>query len=136
MGSPREVILAWVEAFNRRDAAAVAALCHADVVNLQVAVGEPSVGRQAMLEHFPNLFRAFPDSHTQSVNLFEDGEWAILEWELSGTWRGEFAGHQPNGRSFKVQGCEIFQVVDGKIRVQRGYWDKATWFSQLGIPLG
>ncbi len=136
MGSPREVVLAWVEALNRQDAAAVAALCHEDVLNLQVAVGKPSVGRQAMLEHFPNLFRAFPDSHTQSGNLFENGEGAILEWELSGTWRGESAGHQPNGRPFKGQGSEIFQVVGGRIKLQRGYWDKATWFSQLGIPLG
>lgn len=71
MGSPREVVLAWGEALNRRYAA-VAALCHEDVVNLQVAVGEPRVGRRAMLEHFPNLFRAFPDSHSQVVNVFAD----------------------------------------------------------------
>jgi len=26
-------------------------------------------------------------------------------------------------------------VVEGKIKFQRGYWDKATWFGQLGLPL-
>jgi len=26
-------------------------------------------------------------------------------------------------------------VVEGKIKFQRGYWDKATWFGQLGLPI-
>ncbi len=45
------------------------------------------------------------------------------------TWRGEFAGLPVNSRSFTRQGCGFFQVVEGKIKSQRGYWDKATWFS-------
>ena len=41
----------------------------------------------------------------------------------------------PNGRSFTLRGCGFFHVTDGKILYQRGYFDKATWFGQLGIPL-
>jgi hypothetical protein len=26
--------------------------------------------------------------------------------------------------------------VSGRIQFQRGYWDEATWFGQLGIPFG
>ena len=48
---------------------------------------------------------------------------------------GEFAGHAPTGRSFTLRGCGFFQIVDGKIRSQRGYWDRATWFNQLGLPV-
>jgi hypothetical protein len=59
----------------------------------------------------------------------------IIEWTGGGTFRGEFAGHAPNGRSFTLKGCGFFHVVDGLIRSQRGYWDKTTWFSQLDIPL-
>lgn len=136
MRSPREVVLTWVDAFNRRDALDAAALYHEDAVNLQVASGAPTVGRQAMQNGFAYFFRSFPDSYTRPVNLFEDGEWAILEWEGGGTWLGEFAGQTPNGRSFQIQGCGFFHVVGGKIQFQRGYWDKASWFSQLGIPVG
>lgn len=121
MRSPRDVVLEWVEAFNRRDAEAVAALYHEDAVNLQVAAGEPTVGRQAMRDGFAYFFRAFPDNYTMPVNLFEDGEWAILEWTGGGTWQGEFAGHAPNGRAFEIQGCVFLQVVAGKIQFQRGY---------------
>jgi hypothetical protein len=73
--------------------------------------------------------------YTHTENLFEDGEWAILEWSGGGTWRGAFVGREPNGRSFKLRGCGFFRVVDGKIRFQRGYWDKLTWFKQLAIPV-
>jgi steroid delta-isomerase-like uncharacterized protein len=131
----RDVVRAWVDAFNRRDPQAAAALYHEDAVNVQVAAGEPTVGREAILQDLRSFFQAFPDNFTSIENLFEDGEWAMLEWTGGGTWQGEFAGAHPNGRSFTLQGCGFFHVVDGRIRFQRGYWDRATWFSQLGIPV-
>ncbi|WP_254506678.1 ester cyclase [Anatilimnocola floriformis] len=133
--SPREVVQLWLDAFNRCDAEAAAALYHEDAVNLQVAAGEPTVGRAAMLAGFAYFFRAFPDNYTSPVNLFEDGEWAILEWRGGGTWQGEFAGQPGSGRSFEIQGCGFFHVIDGLIKFQRGYWDKVSWFGQLGLPL-
>jgi steroid delta-isomerase-like uncharacterized protein len=114
MRSPREVVLAWVDAWNRRDAEAAAACYHDDAINHQVAAGEPRVGAAAMLEDCREFFTAFPDSYTKPVNLFEDGEWAILEWEGGATWRGPFAGRMPNGRSFTLRGCGFFRVVDGE----------------------
>jgi steroid delta-isomerase-like uncharacterized protein len=135
MPTPKEVIEAWVTAFNARDAAAAVALYHEDATNEQVAVGEPLVGHVAIFADLSAFFRAFPDSYTHMVNLFQDGEWAILEWSGGGTWRGAFADMEPNGRPFTLCGCGFFRVMEGKIVFQRGYWDKATWFGQLGIPL-
>ena len=135
MKTPREVVQEWVAAYNQRDAHAAAGLYHDDATNFQVAVGDPSVGKRAILDDLLSFFHAFPDNFTNIENLFEDGEWAILEWLGGGTWRGEFAEMTPNGRSFMLRGCGFFHVTNGKIRYQRGYFDKATWFDQLGIPL-
>jgi hypothetical protein len=44
------------------------------------------------------------------VNLFEDGEWAILEWK------------DPHG----LRGCGFFKIQNGLIEFQRGYWDKLS----------
>ena len=133
--TPLEVVQAWVAAYNQRDAHAAAELYHEDATNFQVALGDPTVGRQAILEGLLSFFHAFPDNFTRPENLFKDGEWAMLEWFGGGTWRGEFAGMAPNGRSFTLRGCGFFHITGGKIRSQRGYFDKATWFGQLGIPL-
>jgi steroid delta-isomerase-like uncharacterized protein len=133
--TPREVVLEWVAAYNARDAQALAELYHEDATNHQVALGEPLVGKQQMLENFSAFFHAFPDNFTHVENLFESGEeWAILEWYGGATWKGELDGMVPNGKSFRLRGCGFFRVVDGKIAFQRGYFDRATWFSQLDIP--
>ena len=71
MTRPREVVLAWVDAFNRRDAAAAAALYHDDATNLQVALGEPVVGQRAIRDGLEQFFRAFPDSVTKVETLLE-----------------------------------------------------------------
>jgi steroid delta-isomerase-like uncharacterized protein len=135
MKKPREVIEEWVTAFNARDAARAAALYRDDATNWQVAAGPPIVGNHAIKQDLTEFFLAFPDSVTNIENLFEDGQWAILEWSGGATWQGEFAGMAPNGRAFTLQGCGFFHVVDGKIKYQRGYWDRATWFKQLRIPV-
>lgn len=114
---PRSLITAWVEAFNHRDVEALAAMYSEEAVNHQVAEA-PVVGREAIRAMFSAGFAA-----TEMVciveNLFEDGEWAILEWR------------DPLG----LRGCGFFQVVEGQIVFQRGYWDKLTFLRLHGLPI-
>lgn len=114
---PRDLVLSWVEAFNRADVAALAALYAEDAVNHQVA-DEPVHGRTAIREMFAAGFAAAPMVCIVQ-SLFEDGEWAILEWR------------DPLG----LRGCGCFHVVANRIVVQRGYWDKLTFLRQHGLPI-
>lgn len=114
---PRAVVEAWVEAFNRADADALAAMYAEDAVNHQVAES-PIAGREAIREMFAGEFAA-AKMVCIVENLFEDGEWAILEWR------------DPLG----LRGCGFFHVVGGKIVFQRGYWDKLTFLRQHGLPI-
>lgn len=131
--TPRQVAAAWAEAYNSHDADAAAALYDANVSNLQLPYGVPVQGREAMRATYVKVFQAFPDICVRVINLVEDGPWVAVEWEFSGTMRGVFAGHPPNNARFTMRGCELFQVVDGAIHAQRGYWDKSTMFSQLNL---
>jgi steroid delta-isomerase-like uncharacterized protein len=121
MKTPKEVLHAWVEALNARDAQKAASLYHEDAINIQVAADSPIYEREAIFQDFVNFFRAFPDNYTHVENLFEDGEWAIIEWSGGGTFLGELAGIKPSGKKFTLRGCGFFQVKDGKINFQRGY---------------
>ena len=123
MKTPKQVLQDWVSA--DRD----------DAENHQVAFGDPLNGREGLLESLVTFLQAFRDNYTHAENLFEDREWAIVEWTGSGTFLGEFGGNLPTGKSFTLQGCGFFHVVDGKIHFQRGYIDKHTWFMQLGLPI-
>ncbi len=115
--TPKEIVAAWVEAFNRGDADALAEFYSPDAVNHQVAE-QPVSGRQAIREMFAVEF-----SQAEMVciveNIFQDGDWAILEWR------------DPLG----LRGCGFFQIKNGKIVFQRGYWDKLTFLRQHGLPI-
>ncbi|MBM0742918.1 nuclear transport factor 2 family protein [Phormidium sp. CLA17] len=68
MTTPKQVISAWVEALNTHDAVAAAALYHEDAVNIQVALGTPLEGRDAIYADFANFFRSTPDIPLESLS--------------------------------------------------------------------
>jgi len=115
--SPKSVVEAWVDAFNRADVDALAALYAEDAINHQV-VFDPVEGRGAIRAMFA---RELGQAEMTCIveNLFEDGEWAILEWR------------DPKG----LRGCGFFHIVDGRIRFQRGYWDRLSFLRQQGLPI-
>lgn len=130
-----ELLQKWIEAFNRKDLDAVVSCYAADAVSFQVATGEPSVGAEQIRRDTLEFFKGFPDAWARVENLMADGDWAAWEWSGGGTFAGEFYGNQPTGKSYELRGCGFFQFKDGKIVLQRGYWDKLTWFSQVGLPV-
>ena len=115
--TPKTTVEKFVELFNQADAEGIAALYHEDAINHQVA-NDPVVGRQAIREMFEREFSA-ADMVCIVENIFQDGEWAILEWK------------DPLG----LRGCGFFQVIDGRIKFQRGYWDKLTFLRQHRLPI-
>lgn len=129
------VMHAWPDAFNRRDADALTPLYQPEATNHQVAAGEPTVGRDAITGDSRGFFAAFPDTFTKLKAMHPDGEWVMIAWSGGATWSGEFAGRQPNGKTFTIRGCGFSHTVDGQSRFQRGYWDRAGRFLQLGIPV-
>jgi len=133
MKTPKEVLIEWVAAYNGRDPHALVALYHEDAESHQVALGELIRGRAALLESFVSFFRAFPNNYTHPEHIFEEGKWAIIEWRGGGTFTGPLGNIAPTGRSFTLRGCGFFQITEGRIRFQRGYFDRHTWFSQLGV---
>lgn len=76
--TPRELVQSWVEAFNLGNAGALADFYSDDAVNHQVAE-EPVVGRNAIREMFAAAF-AKAKMVCMVEHIFQEGEWAILEW--------------------------------------------------------
>ena len=108
---------AWVEAFNRGNADEMAGFYAEHAINHQVAL-EPVHGRAAIRDTFAREFAA-AKMVCLVENIFEDGDWAILEWR------------DPLG----LRGCGFFNIKDGKIVLQRGYWDKLSFLKLHGLPL-
>ena len=114
---PSEIIRSWVETFNQADADAMAAFYTDDAVNHQVNQG-PITGKEAIRAKFREEFDT-ADMVCIIENIFEDGDWAILEWK------------DPLG----LRGCGFFRMENGKIAFQRGYWDMLSFLRQHRLPL-
>jgi len=114
---PKEVIQKWVERFNQADAKGLVELYHDDAINHQVT-NDPVVGKTAIYEMFAGEF-AMAEMVCIVEHIFEDDDWGILEWK------------DPLG----LRGCGFFQIIDGKIKFQRGYWDKLSFLRMHGLPL-
>jgi limonene-1,2-epoxide hydrolase len=114
---PRELVELWVQAFNRAEPDTLAEFYTDDAVNHQVAEA-PVQGKRAIREMFAAGF-ASATMVCMVENIFQDGEWAILEWK------------DPLG----LRGCGFFHIVDDKIVFQRGYWDKLSFLRLQGAPL-
>ena len=115
--TPSGLVREWVRRFNAVDIDGLAALYAEDAINHQV-VTDPLHGREAIRAMFRIEFgRATMVCLVEQ--LFEDGEWAILEWR------------DPLG----LRGCGFFHVRDGQIVLQRGYFDQLSFFRQQGLAV-
>lgn len=75
--SPKQLVQEWVRRFNGSDIEGLAALYATDATNHQVVM-DPLHGRAAIRHMFEVEFgRATMTCIVE--NIFEDGEWAILE---------------------------------------------------------
>ncbi len=115
--TPRQVVENWIEAFNNADIEAISNLYAPDAVNHQVA-NEPVVGQGAIRDMFAREF-SLAEMICIPENIFNDGEWAILEWI------------DPKG----LRGCGFFHVKENRIIFQRGYWDKLSFHKLHNLPL-
>lgn len=115
--TPKEILCQWVDAFNNADVETISELYDDNAINHQVA-NEPVIGKEAIKKMFEQDF-SFPEMVCIVENIFEDGQWAILEWRA------------PLG----LRGCGFFQIVNNKIIFQRGYWDKLSFLKQHNLPI-
>ena len=115
--SPKSILLIWIDAFNNGDAEMISDLYSENAINHQVA-NEPVIGKTEISRMFEAEF-AKADMTCIVENIFEDGEWVIMEWR------------DPLG----LRGCGFFHIVDGEIVFQRGYWDKLSFLKQHNLPI-
>ncbi len=115
--TPKEVVAEFVELFNKHDATKLAELYHHAAVNHQVT-GDPIIGKSNIKLFFETEFAA-AEMICIVENIFEDGQWGILEWK------------DPLG----LRGCGFFHIIEGKIKFQRGYWDKLSFLRQHNLPI-
>ncbi len=64
------------------------------------------------------VLHALNEAQCNIENIFQDGDWAILEWS------------DPLG----LRGCGFFEIKNDRISFQRGYFDQLTFHRVQSDP--
>jgi steroid delta-isomerase-like uncharacterized protein len=111
-----ETINRFNEAFNTHDVDAIMALMTEDVVfeNTSPAPdGERYEGQAAVRAFWERLFRASPQAHFATEDMFAADDRCLTRWLY--TWVGK------DGAKGHVRGVDVFTVRDGKVSEKLSY---------------
>ena len=82
----KEILEKWIEAFNSADVETISNLYSENAIN-HLVVNEPVIGKKAIKKMFADEF-ANADMVCIPENIFQDGNWVILEWKDPNGLRG------------------------------------------------
>lgn len=130
----------WIAAINAHDADRLAATLSDDFV---WELGESSTtGQEVSKESWILWFVGFPDLQFEVLQTIAEGDYVVSRLLMTGTHTGDlrFRGTNsmehpiaPTNRTFRVPGCAVHQIQQGKIVHLWAYWDTATMLRQLGV---
>ena len=126
------------EALNARDWDRAFETYAESVVAHVPGVEEPLKGVEAIKGWMTPFFEAFGDLKSNTVNSFGQGDWVVVEEELTGTHTGKLVNPDgseipPTNKTIKMWSAEVIKVENGKITEQRSYFDNLGFMAQLGL---
>ena len=93
----------------------------------------PIRGREGVRQNLEMILRGFPDVRVEVEQIIASGDSVVVRTRTTGTHKGSFAGISPTNKSIVVQGCNVYEIRNGKAIQGRLYSDTATLLQQLGV---
>ncbi|TMD18667.1 MAG: hypothetical protein E6I99_15880 [Chloroflexi bacterium] len=140
---PSQAVRDEIADLSRGDLEAVLSYYADDVYFEDTSVPTPCRTKSEMRDFMKVFFDAFPDLRIEIRNVFssspspsgggQGGGYVTAEYDLLGTMRGEFLGHPPTGRGFRIKAVSIYEHNGTLFTKETVYYDSASLFSQIGV---
>jgi len=127
----KQVVLAYVEAFNRGDSEALRRLFTEDALVYGV-LGWGGMDR--VIPGWEALHAAFA-IRLEVQSIIAEGDIVAVRYIERGTSVGPFRGQPATGKPYEMAAMEWFELRDGRIHRRWGARDSATQWRQMGLPL-
>jgi len=114
---PTEMIIKFVEFYNKKDVEGLTELYHEDAINHRIN-DEPVYGKESIKAMFEQEFAQVKTVCTVD-RIFESKDWGFLEWK------------DPFGQNSIV----LFRVVEGKITFQRRHNNQFPVLQHPKLPI-
>lgn len=133
--TPKQIVDAYMAAWNAHDAEKAASYMAKDVEYFDVTVGTPQKGREAARDNVIKVFvNAVPDLKWKMNGtpiVSKDG--IAFQWTFSGTNTGAWDAQTPaTNKPLSFDGVSFVKIKDGKILYQGDYYDALGLHKQLG----
>jgi ketosteroid isomerase-like protein len=101
------------------------------------SIGVTWTGPDELPEQVENYARAFPDMHRELYQVYVSGNIVVVQLALQGTHLGPLhlpAGTlPPTGKRMDAPCCDVFELIDGKIKRFDCYPEGTIILTQLGV---
>jgi steroid delta-isomerase-like uncharacterized protein len=93
-----------------------------------VTFGLVARGKEELRSFVKRAFAAIRDFKYELRKRVAVGQWAVIEWAMSGTHKSDLPGIPAPGKRFSsVRRSTILELEAGKLRRESDYWDAATF---------
>jgi steroid delta-isomerase-like uncharacterized protein len=104
-----------------------------DVVLVDYTQGADIKGDKAFKDMMNMYYAAFPDMKAKVDNAFGAGEYAVVEWEYTGTQKGALGPIKPTNKTVDLHQLEVDQIKDGKIVKGWSWGNNMEMLTELGV---
>jgi len=94
---------------------------------------DPAAGQPAGPGGPEQFGKSFTDIERDVIETIATPTRLVTVMDLSGTHTGEFLGHAPTGRRFRVRNVQVLGFRDGKASDRWGSTDELGILQQLGL---
>lgn len=127
----RDVVRAFLDAWQKHDVEAMSSLCHTDAQYTEVATAKV----YGCADYMRVTFSGAPDFGLDVAEIIRDANHAAVVWVMRGTHTGDWPYLPATGAPFAVRGVSVIEIDEARIRRVADYWDLSTLLKQLGrIP--
>lgn len=130
---PLQAVRDEIADLSRGDLEAVLSYYTDDVYFEDVSVPTPCTSKAEMRDFMQVFYDAFPDLRIEIRNVVGSGNSVTAEYDLLGTMGGEFLGHRPTGKAFRIKAVSIYEHNGTLFTKETVYYDSASLVSQIGI---
>ena len=127
----KQIVLSYVDAFNRGDIERLTQLFAADAL----VYGVLGWGDLEQVVPIWREIKAAFDIQLQVDSIIAEGDIVAVRYTERGTSVGSFRGGPVTGKPFEVVAMEWFEIKEGKIHRRWGARDNAAQMRQMGLPL-
>lgn len=132
--APDSLVDRWTRAWVRGGFEGV---CTVDVHYEDAATGTPLYGIAELEAHAELVRTAFPDlTVARTGPRVGDRRYACIPWRAEGTHRARLGDLPATDRPVTLHGVHFVELVDGRIRRARGFFDLYEPGIQLGVLPG